>query len=54
MLTNELPPAFRRTMSESSLVSGPAVLGMGTLGRMAEIPRGLSSTTPPTNKLTRT
>ena len=37
--TNRLPPAFRRTMSASSLVSGP-----GT-GRMAT--RGLSSTTSP-------
>ena len=39
--TNRLPPAFRRTMSASSLVSGP-VSGMG---RMAT--RGLSSTTSP-------
>ena len=42
MSTNRSPPAFRRTMSASSLVSGP-VLGMG---RMA---RGLSSTSPPTS-----
>ena len=40
MSTNELRPAFRRTMSGSSLVSGPA-------GRTAEIPRGLSSTPSP-------
>jgi hypothetical protein len=43
MSTNELSHAFRRTMSGSSLVSGP-VLGMG---RMAEISRGQSSTPPP-------
>ena len=43
MSTNELRPAFRRTMSGSSLVSGP-VLGTG---RIAEIPRGLSSTPSP-------
>ena len=44
MTTNDLPPAFRRTMSGSSLVSDP-VLGMG---RKSEIPRGISSTPPPT------
>ena len=44
MSTNGKPPANRRTMSGSSSVSNP-VLGKGG---MAEIPRKLSSTPPPT------